>query len=183
VSNGIAVHSKVVWVLDDQRLLFSDDGGRTFQIDHQPCVGRVGFPDAVTDDGSHTYLLCAGEGYTGHVAKYLYRASGPGSTWARVGRPPSLGDIGQMAAGSDRALVIAAFSGASWLYRSNDGGQRWRTALTEDDGGQGWEDLGFITATNGFVIHGPAFRGRYRNWPGQLLLTGDGGRTWRSARF
>jgi len=51
--------------------------------------------------------------------------------------------------------------------------------LTEPDGGQGWADLGFTTASDGVVIHGPASKG----FAGQLMLTQDGGLTWRQVSF
>ena len=40
-------------------------------------------------------------------------------------------------------------------------------------------DLGFTTASDGVVIHGPAARG----FVGQLMLTKDGGLTWRRVSF
>ena len=75
--------------------------------------------------------------------------------------------------------MIATASAASWLYYSGDGAARWQTVVTELDGGQGWADLGFTTARDGVVIHGPAAR----SFAGQLLLTEDGGLTWRRVSF
>jgi len=51
--------------------------------------------------------------------------------------------------------------------------------VTELDGGQGWADLGFTTASDGVVIRGPAAKG----FAGQLLLIEDGGLTWRQVSF
>jgi hypothetical protein len=139
---------------------------------------------AVADDGPHTYLLCIGEGFTGHTLKYVYRTTGTRSGWTAVGRPPAAGDDGEFAAGSDHALVIATASAASWLYGSGDSGHHWHTPLFYGDGGEGWGDLGFTTATDGAVIHGPADTdGGSVGKPGQLLLTEDGGRTWRVSTF
>jgi photosystem II stability/assembly factor-like uncharacterized protein len=56
---------------------------------------------------------------------------------------------------------------------------QWQTAVTEPDGGQGWADLGFTTASDGVVIHGPASKG----FAGQLMLTQDAGQTWRQVSF
>jgi hypothetical protein len=41
-------------------------------------------------------------------------------------------------------------------------------------------DLGFTTANDGLVIHGHPYFG---DMLGQLLLTGNGGRTWHVVRF
>jgi len=184
---SIAVHANVVWVLAGARLFLSTDGGRTFRSRAQPCPPKFApfpAPAAITDDGPHTYLLCAGLGFTGRTAKYIYRTSVTARRWAEMGQPPAAGDAGELAAGSDGALVIATAGAASWLYRSRDGGRRWRATLTYADGGEGWDDLSFTTATQGAAIHGPARTdGGSVNRPGRLLLTEDGGATWRVARF
>jgi photosystem II stability/assembly factor-like uncharacterized protein len=52
--------------------------------------------------------------------------------------------------------------------------------LTANDGGAGWADLGFTTDADGVVVEGPAASaGTGAGRPGRLLLTQDGGRTWR----
>jgi photosystem II stability/assembly factor-like uncharacterized protein len=178
--DAIAVHGDVVWVLAGYDLYVSADGGRTFRPHSQPCHPPHGVgipaPGTITDDGLHTYLLCLGSGYAGGVEKFLYRTSGATSGWTMVSEPPSPGGPMGFAAGSDKAIVIAAVSGASWLYRSTDGGKRWNTVLSYGDGGAGWSDLGFTSALDGAVIHAPA----PRTSVGQLLLTSDGGRTWQA---
>jgi hypothetical protein len=104
----IAVHRNVVWALLGQRLFVSTDGGRAFRSHPQPCHDAR----AITDDGAHAYLLCIGQGFTGHTAKQAYRTSGTESGWMPMGRPPSPGDGGELAAGSDHALGIATASAA-----------------------------------------------------------------------
>jgi photosystem II stability/assembly factor-like uncharacterized protein len=54
----------------------------------------------------------------------------------------------------------------------------------QDDGGAGWADLGFTTATDGSVVYGPADSdGNSTRRPGQLMLTDDAGATWYKIRF
>ena len=182
---SIAVHGPDVRAVVGTRLYGSIDGGVSFTSQTAPCQSAgTGYGTAVTDDGPHTYVLCSGAGGAGSIAKYLYRTAGHGSPWTLVGRPPMGGGEEELSAGSDRAVVIAAASGASWLYRSADGGRSWQSVLTEDDGGAGWADLGFTTSTYGVVVHGPAIGdGGNNGRPGQLLLTDDGGRTWHGVRF
>lgn len=140
-------------------------------------------PASIADAGPHTYLLCVGQGFTGHTLKYLYRTRDTRSSWTQTGRPPSIGDGGQLAAGSDSGLVIATSSAVSVLDHSTDA-HHWRIVRTQNDGGAGWADLGFTTAIDGVVIHGPASRDRGSGGhPGQLLLTGDGGRSWQLTPF
>lgn len=85
-----------------------------------------------------------------------------------------------LAASPAGTLVMTARSGASWLYRSSDGGRKW-SITTYNDGGLGWGDLGFITDSEGYVIHGapsPAVlsSGKFH----QLLMTHNGGASWRA---
>jgi photosystem II stability/assembly factor-like uncharacterized protein len=178
---SISVHGSVVWVLAGLNLYVSTDGGGSFHSESQPCPSRLGQPGSISDDGEHVYLLCSGNGAAGSTQKYVYRSGGPDSPWTLMGRPPAAGDGGQISAGSDSSIMVATYSGASLLYRSTDGGHTWRTALTEDDGGAGWSDLGFTTQTDGVVVHGPALAGSQR--PGKILLSSDGGLSWHAAGF
>jgi hypothetical protein len=185
---AIAVHHAAVWVLFGRRLFVSTDGGSSFHAHSLPCLDNAKTSDrtpvSLADTGTHTYLLCIGEGFTGHTTKQLFRITGTGSDWTLVGRPPALGDGGELAAGSDGAIVIASSSGVSLLYRSTDGGRHWKTVIRDDDGGEGWRDLGFTTAGDGVVIHGPAVRdGGSSEFPGQLLLTENGGASWQVEHF
>jgi photosystem II stability/assembly factor-like uncharacterized protein len=178
---SISVHGADVWLVAAGSVRISTDGGVSFATEKQPCAADVSEPDSISDDGNFVYLLCSGGGAAGSTEKYVYRTSGPGSAWTLVGHPPRSGDAGSISAGSESSIVVATYSGASWLYRSTDGGHTWRTALTEDDGGAGWNDLGFTTATDAVVVHGPALAGSRR--PGKVLLSSDGGQTWHAAGF
>lgn len=94
------------------------------------------------------------------------------------------GDAGTLAATTSGRLAIATQSAASWLYYSPDAGASWQTVNQQDDGGGGWADLGFTTATDGVVVRGPADSdGNSTQRPGQLLLTGDAGASWHQVRF
>lgn len=181
---SIAVHGADVWVLAAGSIYYSTDGGATFRSEAQPCPTRganFGQPTSITDDGTHIYLLCTGQGFTGHTLKYVYATTGPGTAWTLVGKPPTAGDGGEISAGSDQAIVIATSSAAGWLYRSTDGGRSWKTVLMEDNGGASWGDLGFTTATDAVAIDGPALEGS--GIPGKLVLSSDGGLSWHAASF
>jgi hypothetical protein len=81
-------------------------------------------------------------------------------------------------------VAIATESAASWLFYSGAGGAAWRIVSQHDDGGAGWADLGFTTATDGVVVYGPADSdGNSTQRPGQLMLTDDAGATWYRVRF
>jgi photosystem II stability/assembly factor-like uncharacterized protein len=184
---AIAVHGEDVWVAAAARIYYSTDGGHSFGHEKQPCPAggsNFGRPTSISDDGSHVYLLCTGQGFTGHTLKYVYATTGPGASWTLMGRPPTPGDGGEISAGSDAAIMIASYSAASWLYRSTDGGHTWRTVLTQDDGGAGWSDLGFTTPTDAVVVHGPAIEdAAAEKRPGRVLLSSNGGLSWQAAAF
>ena len=184
---SIAAHGSTVWVLAGTQLWISTDGGRSFRLHRQPCAKKAGALPALTsvaDAGAHSYLLCTGQGFLSHTVKFVFRTPGTHSRWGLVSKPPTPGDAGLLAAGSDQAIVIATASAASWLYLSRDSGRHWAMPLTFLDGGEGWGDLGFTTASDGVVIHGPAQTdGGSANFPGQLELTADGGRTWQTSTF
>ena len=183
----IAVHRRVVWALLGDRLDVSVDGGQSFTTDHQPCDPRKGpglAPTSISDDGAHSYLLCTGAPGAGSSEKQVYVTTGAHASWTRAGRPRTGGLGGTIAAGSDHAVLVASSSGASFIYRSTDDARRWGDGLLEDDGGLGWADLGFTSSSDAVVVHGPAgLAGVGNGTGGQVLLSGNGGRTWQTTHF
>jgi hypothetical protein len=128
----------------------------------------------VAPDTTSLYTLCGGPGAAGSVQKEVVKTANAKSTV--VGTPPRGGDPEGLAATSSGTVVVSAASGASWLYRSTDGGASWTTAQTFNDGGIGLDDLGFTTSTQGVVIHG--YPGPPADYVSQLLQTTNGGATW-----
>ncbi len=127
--------------------------------------------------GSDIVAVCTHGAAAGSSFKTLVRSSDGGRTWTAAGAPPSGGSVRGVAAASRTTIVVAAVSGASWLYRTDDGGQTWATVYTELGGGTPLDDLTFTDAARGFVVtRGPAGDGR-------LLLTTDSGRTWLPVTF
>jgi len=141
-----------------------------------PCatLTNYGFDAFVAPDTTSLYTLCGGGGAAGSVIKAVVKTVSGVS--AVTGTPPAGGDPEALAATSAGTLVVSAASGASWLYRSTDGGATWTTAETFNDGGIGFNDLGITTARQGVVIHGVP--GPPTNVASQLLMTTDGGASW-----
>jgi len=69
---------------------------------------------------------------------------------------------------------VAATSGASYLYRTADGGRTWKTVFT-DNGGAPLTDLGFTDPTHGVAVLGPPSP--------KLLVSSDAGATWKAQAF
>jgi hypothetical protein len=175
----IATQAGVAAVINARDVLVTADGGLTFTVDPIPCPPQAQRPSVAVTSPHGLALLCVGEGYTGHTMKRVYVSRDDGAHWARAGAPSPDGDAGTIAATAAGQLAIATESAASWLFYSGDAGSSWRIVYTADDGGMGWADLGFTTATDGVVVRGPADSdGNSTQRPGQLFLTSDGGTTW-----
>ena len=179
---NIATQARVAAILDGTSVLVTGNGGLTITRHPLPCTASpFPVPTSVAVQAPRGLaLLCTGQGYTGHTDKTVYVSGDLGATWKLAGHPSSVGDGGVIAASVPGHLTIATTSAGSWLYYSADNGRTWRTAVTYPDGGQGWNDLGFTTIRDGLVIHGHPY---YGDMLGQLLLTGNGGRTWHVVRF
>jgi photosystem II stability/assembly factor-like uncharacterized protein len=182
----IATQAQVAAVLSGTSVIVTTNGGLTYTTRATPCTHEgVALATSVAVTGPDGLaLLCAGQGAMGSVEKTVYVSADLGATWTKGGPPALGGDPFAIAAATPTRLVVAAESGASWLYYSGDSASTWGTAYEAGDGGQGWNDLGFTTTSDGVVVHGPAIQdGNAGGRPGQLLFTSDGGATWQLVRF
>jgi photosystem II stability/assembly factor-like uncharacterized protein len=156
--------------------------GRT--VNPVPCPSPAQASSVAVTSATGLAVLCTGGAYTGHTIKQVYVSADDGTHWTPAGRPSPDGDAGTLAAASDGQLAIATESAASWLFYSGNSGVGWQVVNQQDDGGMGWADLGFTTATDGVVVYGPADSdGNSTQRPGQLLLTDDAGLTWHQVSF
>jgi len=179
----IATQAGTAAILGGTSILVTTNGGTTITSRATPSLPQYFTPAAIAvTSGNGLALLCVGQGYTGHTQKLVYLSANGGVTWSKASTPSPEGDGGTLA-GSGTTLVLATASAASWLDRSTNGGHAWATSLTYGDGGLGWADLGFTTPSNAVVIHGPAHSAGGDGRPGRLLLSSDGGASWRAVTF
>ncbi len=186
----IATQAGIAAVTAGNDVLVTADGGLTLTRNPIPCPLHSGAPSIAVTGTTRTTgtiglaALCTGEGYTGHTIKQVYVSHDAGARWTRAGAPSPDGDAGTIAATTTGQLAIATASAASWLFYSGQAGTSWQTVNEQYDGGSGWADLGFTTATDGVVVHGPADSdGNRTQRPGQLFLTEDAGATWYPVSF
>ena len=126
-------------------------------------------------------LACADQGYPqpGNSVKKVFTSSNGGRTFHLVGQPPEPGEIGMLAMppGHPQLITLSAASGATYLYRSVNGGKAWQTA-TFSDAGLSVRDLAYVSARTGYLIHfsgGPAIA-----YGLGLMKTVNVGATWRA---
>jgi hypothetical protein len=79
-----------------------------------------------------------------------------------------------VAAPTAKVVLVTAVSGAGFVYRSTNGGATWATR-TFADGGAGFYDFAFATASFGTTVEGAPVDGPNDD---RLRETSNGGATW-----
>jgi hypothetical protein len=183
----IALHARAVWITGaaggpGQSLLSTSPDGVAWTTQPDPCGADAGLGGVAPVSTTDVFLLCGAGAGAGQEAKQVLHSIDAGHTAAAVpGSPSRSGLATAIAAASPQTIAVAAVSGASWVYRSADAGATWTTAIEQSDGGTGFTDLGFTTATQGVVIHGQLDAQSATGT--QLLLTTDAGATWAAVTF
>jgi hypothetical protein len=173
----ITLHGKAGWIILGNRL-YATQNGSSWTKESFHCPASEGIASVGAFSTTQITLLCAGNAAAGSTSKVLYASNNGGAHFTKAGNPPSGGDGGLLAEPNPSHLFIATASGATWIYGSNDGGRSWRTAKKIDDGGLGWNDFAFITATQGVAVEGMQANGNSRLW-----LTRTAGRSWGNQQF
>jgi photosystem II stability/assembly factor-like uncharacterized protein len=180
---NLAVSGQAAWFGTSSRLWATTDGAH-WQHYPAPCpasdIGGLGSIAAASP--SRVTFLCLGDGAAGSMGKDVFRSTDGGKTTHLAGRAPFGGSGGMLAVPPHRNKVItlASSSGASFLYRSADGGKTWTTA-TYPTGGVPWRSLSYVTRDVGYVVlDGGLLRNEGIN---RLLRTSNAGRTWHTVRF
>ena len=140
-----------------------------------PCPAATVAAIAAPSD-TDVAVVCAADPGAGSSTKTLLLSHDGGRTWSTGGTAPRGGQTAGLAAASTRTFVIAATSGASFLYRTADGGKTWRAVLTDTGGGAPLADLGFTDRTHGVVVLGTT-------QDPKLLVSSDAGATWKAQVF
>jgi hypothetical protein len=153
-------------------------GAGVWQAWRPPCSGANGAAVLAAYSASQLVAACDegvwGPAPSGAAAgERLYMSSDGGTTFTRGAATIPLGSVQQLA--QPTATTVVA-SGAQ-AVRSTDGGATWRTVLADSPGKEGTIYLGFTTASQGVLITGG------RLGPNGLLMSYDGGRTWRPVTF
>ena len=162
------------------RLWVSEDAGRQWEARSVPCLSgaggaavvsiALGHPDAWLVD-CYDNMQSSQEMDTLH---HLYGTVNAGRTWVRLPDPTKHNAPALLADnGSGHAFLATEGGLGDTLVGTTDGGLSWGLLLQSGGSFSGWADLGFVTASVGFVV-GPTHYA-----PGHLYRTQDGGRTWQ----
>ena len=184
-AGSLAAHGTTVWVVANGGGASSFDmvvDGSSWHRLANPCAAAgADFALAAVAPVSSTQLfeLCAGDPGAGSETKVVLFSSDGGAHATATSAAPGRGGIASgIAAASTAVVAVPAASGASYVYRSADGGHTWATPLSQGDGGVGYFDVGFTTATQGVAVYGSPAQDS-----STLLMTHDAGATWKSVTF
>jgi len=182
---SLAPHGNTVWVVVSGGASSTFDmvvGGNSWHRLASPCAAAgADFALAGVAPVSTTQLfeLCAGDPGAGSETKVVLFSSDGGAQATATSAAPARGGLASgIAAASTAVVAVPAASGASYVYRSADGGHTWGTPLSQGDGGVGYFDVGFTTATQGVAVYGNPAQGS-----STLLMTHDAGATWKPVTF
>jgi photosystem II stability/assembly factor-like uncharacterized protein len=130
---------------------------------------------------SKVAIACSDQSYPlpGSSTKEVYTSANGGRTFHLAGKPPEPGNVLMLAMppGEPKVITLEATSGATFLYRSTDGGKKW-TEKEFFDAGLEIRDLAYVTAGAGYGVHfngGPALA-----YGLGLLKTLNGGASWKT---
>jgi photosystem II stability/assembly factor-like uncharacterized protein len=181
-ANALTVSGHSVWAGVAPTMSTSTDGGKHWSKLPFRCPPNL--PDATAvaaASPADVALACTNPSspQPGESPKAVFTSANGGRTFHLAGHPGHPGNTGLIAMppGRPQLITLTATSGASYLYRSADGGMTWRMA-TYFDGGLGFRDLAYASATTGYLIHyngGPVIA----NGKG-LMKTANAGASWRT---
>jgi photosystem II stability/assembly factor-like uncharacterized protein len=180
-ANALTVFGHSVWVGIAPKLWTSTDSGKHWTKLSFHCPSSAIDATAVAAASpENAAIACSDASFPqpGESIKKVYASTNGGRTFHLAGQPPQGGNVGvlTMPPGRPRVITLTATSGASFLYRSGNGGKGWQTT-TLSDGGLGFRDVAYVSATTGYLIH---FGGiPFIAYTMGLMKTVDAGAHWK----
>jgi len=160
--------------VNDNKIYRTADGGKTWTgvaIKFKKTGIKTDIRDL--DFGTKTHGVAVGtHGDYVKKAPFVALTTDGGKTWNEVASGPFTGALLVGMAGS-KTIVTGAYT-SSTLWLSHDAGKTWSSRKVY---GKGILDIGFISDKTGFVLSFPLGAATTNE---QVLVTGDGGKTWKS---
>lgn len=175
MSSGFAVHGADWFALTSSGgAIYHGHGAAAPTGRPGPCPVDTGSAALAVADTSHLDALCSGNPGAGSATAQLYGTSDGGSHWLKNGTAQSVEtSVSAVADNGAGALLVAASSGSSRLYRTTNERQSLPTVLDVNSGGTAWTDAGFTTGTQALAVLGGK----------ALYLSHNGGASWSKASF
>jgi photosystem II stability/assembly factor-like uncharacterized protein len=180
--NALTVHGHSVWAGIAPALWTSTDTGKHWaRLSFHCPKADISASAVAAASTADVAIACSDQGFPqpGFSTKEVFTSANGGRTFHLVGQPPEPGQVGTLAMppGHPQVITMTATSGASYFYRSVNGGKTWQTT-TYFDGGLSFRDFAYVSATTGYVIH---FNGGPVIAYGQgLLKSADAGANWKT---
>src|ERR1700761_3032504 len=145
--NALTVSGHSVWAGIAPDLWTSADSGQHWTKLSFKCPASAISASAVAAASpSDIAIACSDQGFPqpGFSVKKVYTSSNGGRTFHLAGAPAEPGQVYLLALpqNNPKIITMAAASGASYLYRSVNGGKTWQTT-TFTDGGLNFRDLAY----------------------------------------
>jgi photosystem II stability/assembly factor-like uncharacterized protein len=171
------------WLLEIDRTVVGGArlSGGTWAAWTPPCVDLAGPAVLAASSPTELVVACDVGLWSTPQGEHLYVSHDGGATFAQAGtRAPISGAGGIASTGASSIFLTGTTAQGAAIVRSSDGGQTWQTAL--ETGKASITYLGFTTPTQGVVLT-IAAGGPGSSTGGSLLMTRDGGHTWRQVMF
>jgi photosystem II stability/assembly factor-like uncharacterized protein len=183
--NAITVSRHSVWVgvagVESGVWRSTDSGKHWSQLSFSCPSPDLSASAVAAASPSRVAIACSDQSYPlpGSSTKEVFTSANGGRTFHLAGKPPEPGNVVSLAMppGKPKVLELEAASGATFLYRSTNGGKTWQEKELFD-GGLEIRDLAFVTAGAGYGVHfngGPALA-----YGLGLMKTFNAGATWRN---
>jgi len=184
--NALTVFGHSVWAgiasgVDGSLWTSTDSGKHWSTLSFRCPSGTISASAAAAASTASVAIGCSDQGYPqpGQSIKKIFTSANGGRTFHLAGSPPIAGQIGTLAMppGRPQVITMSAASGATYLYRSVNGGKTWGGTVFYD-GGLDTRDLAYVSGTTGYVIHfsgGPVIA-----YTDGLLKTSNAGATWKA---
>jgi len=183
--NAITVSRHSVWVgvagVESGVWRSTDSGKHWSQLSFSCPSPDISASAVAAASPSRVAIACSDQSYPlpGSSTKEVFTSANGGRTFHLAGTPPEPGNVVSLAMppGKPKVLELEAASGATFLYRSTNGGKTWQEKELFD-GGLEIRDLAFVTAGAGYGVHfngGPALA-----YGLGLMKTFNAGATWRN---
>jgi photosystem II stability/assembly factor-like uncharacterized protein len=180
--NALTVSGHSVWAGIAPKLWTSTDSGKHWTKLSFKCPSPdISASTVAAASPKDVAIACSNQGFPqpGFSEKEVFTSSNGGKTFRLQGQPPEPGEVYLLAMppGKPKVITMGSASGASYLYRSVNGGKTWQTT-TFLDGGLNFRDLAYVSGTTGYLIHyngGPVIA-----YTDGLLKTANSGTTWKT---